>query len=183
MLGRDALIHELCDHTTGFAITPIIDADTQIGDASIDLRLGPDIIVMRRETGVALFDAADVDRFRRRLDDYQTYVRRPFGSAFFLHPGQLALARTLEYVTLPDDLAAEAMGRSSWGRLGLIIATATMIQPGFSGTITLELVNLGNVPIVLYVGMRIAQLAVYRVERPLIRPKPWAGAPALDRGC
>lgn len=166
MLGREALIGELCNHKSGFAVTPIIDADTQIGKASIDLRLGPDIIVTRRETGVALFDPADVDNIRERIDRYQTYVRRPFGTAFYLHPGQLALARTLEYVTLPNTLSAEAMGRSSWGRLGLIIATATMIEPGFSGTITLELVNLGNVPVVLYVGMRVAQLAVYRIETP-----------------
>lgn len=162
MLSRDELIRKLTNwEATGFAVSPILDPETQIGRSSIDLRLGPDLIVTRRETGVLAFDPANVDEVRDRLADYQEYVRRPLGSAFFLHPGQLALARTLEYVTLPLGLSGEAMGRSSWGRIGLIVATAALIEPGFSGTITLELVNVGNVPIVLYVGVRIAQLVVY----------------------
>jgi dCTP deaminase len=63
-------------------------------------------------------------------------------------------------VTLPKNLSAQASGRSSWGRLGLVIATATLIQPKFRGTITLELANIGTVPIVLYVGVRIAQITL-----------------------
>ena len=81
-----------------------------------------------------------------------TFVR-PFGSAVYLHPGEFAIARTLEHVRLPNGLSGEAIGRSSLGRLGLVIATATLIQPGFRGTITLELTNLAGVPIVLYVGI------------------------------
>jgi dCTP deaminase len=61
-------------------------------------------------------------------------------------------------------MSGEALGRSSWGRLGLIIATATLVEPGFRGTITLELTNVATVPIVLYVGMRIAQIVLFRVE-------------------
>ena len=140
-----------------FAVTPILDPD-QIGDGSVDLRLGPDFIVTRRATALPLFDPARVDEIAGRVRDFQEYVRRPLGTAFYLHPGEFAIARTLEYVKLPCALHAQVLGRSSWGRLGLVIATATVIQPEFKGTITLELANVGTVPIVLYVGARIAQL-------------------------
>jgi dCTP deaminase len=159
ILSAQGIRKELERRDSEFAITPIL-TEGQISEASIDLRLGPDLIVTRRETGVIAFDPARVDELPAQLSDYQTYVRRPLGSAFYLHPGDFAIARTLEYVTLPDWLSAQAIGRSSWGRLGLVIATATMIQPGFSGTITLELANLGTVPIVLYVGVRIAQVVL-----------------------
>lgn len=142
-----------------FAVTPILDP-AQIGDGSIDVRLGPDFIVTKRATALPVFDPARVDDIAGRVRDYQEYVRRPLGSAFYLHPGEFAIARTLEYITLPDSLNAQVLGRSSWGRLGLVIATATVIQPKFKGTITLELANVGTVPIVLYVGVRIAQIVV-----------------------
>jgi dCTP deaminase len=147
----------------GFAVTPILDPDVQIGDASVDLRLGPDFVVTQRATELALFDPVQVDEVAQRVQDYQQYVRRPLGSAFYLHPGQFAIARTLEYVALPDDLSGQVLGRSSWGRLGLVIATATLIQPGFKGTLTLELANLGTVPLVLYVGLRVAQLSLSHI--------------------
>lgn len=147
----------------GFAVTPLLDED-QIKGASVDLRLGPDLIVTARETGVGVFDPIRVDELEERLHDYQTYIRRPLGSAFFLHPGDFAIARSLEYVTLPQDLAAQAVGRSSWGRLGLVVATATLVQPGFRGTITLELANVGTVPLTLYVGVRVAQLTFSRTH-------------------
>lgn len=164
MLSRAALIHQLRDRNSGFAVTPLVDEE-QIDHASIDLRLGPDMIVVQRETGVVAFDPVQGD-FAQRLHEYQQYVRRPFGSAFYLHPREFAIARTLEWVTLPKTLGAQATGRSSWGRLGLVIATATLVQPGFKGTITLELSNVGTVPIVLHVGVRIAQLSFFQTTEP-----------------
>jgi dCTP deaminase len=164
LLGRDEIKRRLRDPESQFAITPIIDPELQFDRASVDLRLGPDMIVTRRATGLALFDPARVEEVAEHLRDYQDYLRRPMGSAFYLHPGEFVIARTLEYVTLPDNLSAQALGRSSWGRLGLLIATATMVQPGFRGTITLELSNVGRVPIVLYVGVRIAQIALHEVN-------------------
>ena len=173
MLSGPEIIERLRDHTSGLAITPIIDAPEQIGDASVDLRLGPDFIVTRRATGLALFDPARVDEIEERIRDYQDYVRRPPGTAFHLHPGEFVIARTLEFVTLPDTLAANVAGRSSWGRLGLVIQTAPLIQPTFRGTITLELANLGTVPIVLYVGLRVAQVSFFEVRGdPLRRHRP-----------
>jgi uncharacterized cupin superfamily protein len=83
---------------------------------------------------------------------------------FIIHPGQLALGATLEYLSLPERLTATVEGRSSWGRLGLIIATACNIDPGFKGCITLELVNNGEAPLVLYPGVRIAQFVFHRAE-------------------
>jgi dCTP deaminase len=153
----------MLDSETGLAITPLVDS-RQIGDASVDLRLGPDFVVMRRSTAVAAFDPARVDEIAQRIRDYQDYLRRPPGSAFYLHPGEFAIARTMEYVTLPSGISAQVAGRSSWGRLGLVIQTAPLIQPNFRGTITLELANVGTVPIVLYVGLRIAQVMFFDVD-------------------
>lgn len=163
MLSGRAIARRLARGDSSFSITPILDVE-QFGAGSVDLRLGPDLIVTRRTTGAVGFDPAEPADFRERTQASQQYLRRPFGSAVFLHPHEFAIARTLEYVALPGDLSGEAVGRSSWGRLGLIIATATLVQPHFKGTITLELTNVGSVPIVLYVGMRIAQLAVYEVD-------------------
>ena len=76
----------------------------------------------------------------------------------------MVLASTLEYVRLPKSISAYVTSRSKWGRLGLVIATATAIHPGFTGTITLELVNHGNIPLVLYPGLAIAQLILAKAE-------------------
>jgi dCTP deaminase len=166
MLDRETIKRRLRTPGDKFAITPLLDDEQQIDHASIDLRLGPDLIVTKRTTGLAVYDPARADEITDELRDYQSYVRRPLGTAFYLHPGEFAIARTLEYIRLPDDIGAQALGRSSWGRLGLIIATATMVQPNFAGTITLELSNLGTVPIVLYVGVRIAQISLFETPIP-----------------
>jgi dCTP deaminase len=163
MLSGRRIAELLAKPNADLAITPILDVD-QFGTSSVDVRLGPDLIINRRTTGAVSFDPANRKEFSHKTLASQQYIRRPFGSAVNLHPGEFAIARTLEYVALPDRLSAEAVGRSSWGRLGLIIATATLVEPGFHGTITLELTNVGTVPIVLYVGMRIAQLVIYEVR-------------------
>ncbi len=166
MLDRANIINRLREPSDSFAITPLLDARQQIDHASVDVRLGPDLIVTKRTTGLAFYDPARADEIADELADYQSYVRRPLGTAFYLHPGEFAIARTLEHIRLPTDLSGQALGRSSWGRLGLIIATATMIQPNFAGTITLELSNVGTVPMVLYVGVRIAQISLFAAGGP-----------------
>jgi dCTP deaminase len=160
MLTKSRITQLLLSHDSGLAVTPLLDAD-QIDEAAVDLRLGPDLVVTSRETGVVAFDPRAADEMRERVGEYQRYVRRPLGTAFYLHPGDFAIARSLEFVTLPGNISAQATGRSSWGRLGLVIATATLIQPKFAGTITLELANVGRVPLILYVGTRIAQLSFF----------------------
>ena len=90
---------------------------------------------------------------------------------FVLHPGEFVLASTFEVVTLPDDVAGRLEGKSSLGRLGLIVhATAGFVDPGFKGTLTLEITNLTRVPIILWPGKPIAQLSFMTLDRPAERP-------------
>ena len=84
---------------------------------------------------------------------------------FVLHPGEFVLGQTLERVRLPDDLVARLEGKSSLGRLGLVIhSTAGFVDPGFEGNLTLELSNVANLPITLYDGMKIGQISFQRLS-------------------
>lgn len=153
-------------------VTPLFRDSVQ--DARIDLRLGPDFIVFRHSATAAFdplaADPADLDP--RRL---QERVYKAWGESFILHPGELVLAATLEYVVLPVDISAQVVTRSSYGRLGLITATAVQIQPGSRGCITLELVNHGETPIKLSPGARVGQLVLFSVGAPsnVHRGKYW----------
>jgi dCTP deaminase len=90
---------------------------------------------------------------------------------FILHPGEFVLGSTLERVTLPDDLVARLEGKSSLGRLGLLIhSTAGFIDPGFDGHVTLELSNVANLPITIYHGMKIGQISFMRMTEPASSP-------------
>jgi len=90
---------------------------------------------------------------------------------FILHPGEFVLGSTLERVSLPDDLVARLEGKSSLGRLGLLIhSTAGYVDPGWKGNLTLELSNVANLPIALYYGMRIGQISFFRMSSPVDRP-------------
>lgn len=90
---------------------------------------------------------------------------------FVLHPGEFVLGSTYEVVSLPDDLAGRLEGKSSLGRLGLLThSTAGFIDPGFSGHVTLELANVANLPILLYPGMKIGQLCLFRLSSPAEYP-------------
>lgn len=93
-----------------------------------------------------------------------------FKTPFLLHPGTLALVPTLEWVSLPQDLVGTVTARSTWAREGLSIATATMIEPGYQGIVTLELANLGEIPIALYPGLELAQIAFFDVVGDTTRP-------------
>jgi dCTP deaminase len=90
---------------------------------------------------------------------------------FVLHPGEFVLGQTVEWVELPDDLVARLEGKSSLGRLGLLIhSTAGYVDPGWKGTLTLELSNVANLPIALYAGMRIGQISFFRMSSAVERP-------------
>ena len=90
---------------------------------------------------------------------------------FILHPGEFVLGQTLERVTLPDDLVARLEGKSSLGRLGLLIhSTAGFVDSGFSGNLTLELSNVANLPITIYHGMPIGQISFMRMDGPVEHP-------------
>lgn len=104
---------------------------------------------------------------KQEMPDLTSEVEVPDGEAFVLHPGEFVLASTLEHFTLPADLAGRLEGKSSLGRLGLLThSTAGFIDPGFSGHITLELSNVANLPITLWPGMKVGQLAIFNMSSP-----------------
>lgn len=105
------------------------------------------------------------------MEELTTPVEVPDGQPFVLHPGEFVLASTLEAFTLPADLAGRLEGKSSLGRLGLLThSTAGFIDPGFAGTITLELSNVANLPITLWPGMKVGQLALFKMSSPAEQP-------------
>ena len=129
------------------------------GAASIDLRLGTWFVALR-PARLSCLDVGGVDSELRLTKNH--YV--PFGGDYYLHPRNFVLATTLEWLRLPKDLAGYVVGRSSWGRRGLIIATAVAVHPGFRGCLTLELSNVGEIPIKLRPGLPICQLCLHSVE-------------------
>jgi dCTP deaminase len=108
---------------------------------------------------------------RQPMDDLTELVEVKDEEPFILHPGEFVLGQTFERVTLPDDLVARLEGKSSLGRLGLLIhSTAGFVDSGFSGNLTLELSNVANLPITIYHGMPIGQISFMRMDGPVERP-------------
>lgn len=108
---------------------------------------------------------------RTEQEDLTELVEVGPDEPFILHPGEFVLGSTLERVTLPDDLVARLEGKSSLGRLGLLIhSTAGFIDPGFDGHVTLELSNVANLPITIYPGMKIGQLSFVQMSEPAETP-------------
>jgi len=137
-------------------ITPLLDRDLQISGVAIDLRLG-NIFLLPRRANISAIDALSKTS-ESESKKHQECITRVRGKDLRLLPGEFVLGATLEYVSLPLDLAGLVTSRSSWGRAGLVIATAVSVAPGFKGVITLELANLGVVPLVLRPGLRVAQI-------------------------
>jgi dCTP deaminase len=112
----------------------------------------------------------------RRQDGLTTLIELCGDRPFVLHPSEFVLASTFETVSLPDDLACRIEGKSSLGRLGLLThSTAGFVDPGFTGKLTLELSNVSTLPILLWPGMQIGQLAFFRLSSPAQRPYGSAG--------
>jgi dCTP deaminase len=108
---------------------------------------------------------------RQPMEDLTELVTVEGDEPFILHPGEFVLGQTLERVTLPNDLVARLEGKSSLGRLGLLIhSTAGFVDAGFSGNLTLELSNVANLPITIYYGMPIGQLSFMRMDAPVEHP-------------
>ncbi|HWG91802.1 MAG TPA: dCTP deaminase [Candidatus Thermoplasmatota archaeon] len=145
-------------------VGPLEDPDLQIQPASIDLRLGHEFLVFRTPH-IPYIDPREVP------DGYTEKITVADDGVFILHPREFALGTTLERVEIPDDLVAMVEGRSSLGRLAIVIhATAGLVDPGFKGHITLELSNLGNVPVALHPRMRVSQIVLHRMQSPAERP-------------
>ena len=132
--------------------------------SSVDLRIDRFFRVFRNHA----MGHIDV---RENLEELTELVEVPPDGMFILHPGEFVLGSTLERVRLPDDLVARLEGKSSLGRLGLLIhSTAGFVDAGWNGQLTLELSNVATLPITLYPGMRIGQISFIRMSTPADRP-------------
>ncbi len=148
-------------------VSPLLEPEEQLRDdqASIDIRLGFEFALPMPSSGGAI-DEFSEEYLASALDPKSIYSQEyiPLGKKLVIHPHEFILAATLEYIRLPQDLMAYVVGRSTWGRLGLIVATAVGIQPGFAGSLTLEMRNLGESPLSLYPGQAIAQLMFHEIS-------------------
>jgi len=143
-------------------IKPQPDLEKQLGAASLDIRLGESFRVFNT-TQKFVVDPLDPETFK----DLTSLVRIDQKHPFVLHPHQFVLAITYEWLSLPDNLGARIEGRSSWGRLGVIVhSTAGYVDPGFQGNLTLEMSNISPIPILLYPQVKICQLAFETLSSP-----------------
>lgn len=133
---------------------PEIDMDLQLGPSSFDLRMGYEF---------GIINTRKIEKIdTRNMDKYDEVIQKEEHSpeeGVVIHPGEFILGSTLENIKVPDNLVARVEGRSSYGRLGIIVhATAGYVDPGFEGDITLEIQNLGNAPVKLYPEERVCQI-------------------------
>jgi dCTP deaminase len=143
-------------------IDPMDGNDIQ--PASVDLHLGRSLLAFRNSRRPYI-------DLRENVSDLTEETALHDDDPFMLHPGEFILGNTLEMIHLPDDLVARLEGKSSLGRVGLVIhSTAGYIDPGWQGSLTLELTNVSNLPITLYYGMRIGQISFQRMTTPVDRP-------------
>jgi dCTP deaminase len=138
-------------------IDPLLE-QSQIGEVTIDLRLGCDFLVSIL-TRKPFISTMKHDNDFRGIASYFQNTRRELGDRFVLYPNQVALSCTLEYIALPSDTYADVLTRSSYIRLG--VHMNTMIQPGFRGCFPLELFNASNNPVELIVGSRVFQARLF----------------------
>jgi dCTP deaminase len=137
-------------------IDPLDESDIQ--PSSVDLRVDRYFRVFRNDT-TPFIDP------KLPQEDLTELVEVADGKAFILHPGEFVLGSTHERVALPDDLVARLEGKSSLGRLGLLIhSTAGFVDAGWDGHLTLELSNVANLPIAIYPGMKIGQISFIRMD-------------------
>jgi dCTP deaminase len=155
-------------------IDPYDPADLQ--PSSVDLHLDRSFRVFRNNRHAFI----DVRSPQPDLTEMLTVAD---DEPFILHPGEFVLGQTLEWVEIPNDLVARLEGKSSLGRLGLLIhSTAGYVDPGWKGTLTLELSNVANLPIALYFGMKIGQISFFEMSGPVDRPYGSAGLGSKYQG-
>ena len=143
-------------------IEPFDEACVQ--PSSIDIKVHNLFRVFRNHT-------AGIIDVKKDMTDLTELVDIPLDGVFILHPGEFVLGSTFERVAVPNDLVARVEGKSSLGRLGLLIhSTAGFIDAGFDGHVTLELANVANLPITLYPGMKIGQISFMKMTSPAEKP-------------
>ena len=147
-------------------IDPMPDLERQLGSVSVDFRLGP-TFMMFEHSRHAYIDP----RHPHSIGDAMRTIEVPEDEPFIMQPGDFALASTIETLELPDDLLGRLEGRSSIARLGITVhSTAAVFEPGWIGTATMELSNLGRMAVALYPGMRVCAFSFETVSSPVMTP-------------
>lgn len=147
-------------------IVPVALERMHIHASSMDLHLGS-TFKLYEHSRFAVLDPMKPETFAGNMRT----ITVPDNEPFMVQPGEFVLGVTRERITVPDDLVVRVEGRSSLGRLGIIVhSTAGFVDPGFSGTITLEISNLNRLPVALYPGMRVCQLAFEQMSSPAETP-------------
>ncbi len=147
-------------------ISPKPDLKTQLGSCSIDLRLGKQFRIFNHSK-FAFIDPASP----KLSSEMMTKISLSPGEPFILQPRDFVLATTIETITLPDDLIGRLEGRSSLGRLGIVVhSTASIFDPGWNGVVVMELGNLGRMPVALHPGMRICSMTFEELTSPALVP-------------
>lgn len=140
--------------------------ESLIQPSSVDVRISNLFRVFRNHTRAVIDVKTDTTELTELVE-----IDESCGEAFMLHPGEFVLGSTLERIAVPDDLVGRVEGKSSLGRLGLLIhSTAGFVDAGFDGHITLELANVASLPITLYPGMKIGQVSFMQMTTPADRP-------------
>jgi len=143
-------------------VNPMPDLAVALGTISIDLRLGYQFLIYRR-TASPVIDVRNPSTFEGLTE----LVTKTKDDHFIVHPDEFILASTLEWVELPLNLAGRLEGKSSLGRMGIVIhSTAGKVDPGFKGTLTLEISNLGTLPVILYPETPVCQLVFEELSSP-----------------
>jgi dCTP deaminase len=157
-------------------VSPITNGAKQIGNSSIDIRLGSTFRYLK-VVNQTHFDISDLKKLKTEIEEYSEEIILQPLEPFILHPKDFVLASTLEYLKLPLNLTARLEGRSTWGRVGLQVhSTAGLIDPGFEGSLTFELHNLGKLPLPLFPGTRVGQLVFYKMENSISSYKDKEGS-------
>jgi dCTP deaminase len=165
MILSDRTIREQIE--AGRIVIDPFDPDC-VQPSSVDLHVDAEFRVFRNNR----YPFIDV----KQAQDLTELVEVKPDEAFILHPGEFVLGSTLERVAIPDDLVARLEGKSSLGRLGLLIhSTAGYVDPGWDGYLTLELSNVANLPITIYPGMKIGQISFFQLTTPAETPYGSAG--------
>jgi len=149
-------------HSGELVITNL--SDVQIGASSVDLTLGNKFLVFKN-SDVTHINPEDYDK--DKIMNSIIKVNEPF----IIHPGEFVLGATTEYIKIPDFLVGRLDGRSSFGRLGIIVhSTAGSVHPGFEGQLTLEIANISKLPVALHPGIRICQITFQTLTSAVEKP-------------
>jgi dCTP deaminase len=139
--------------------------EEQVSSSSVDLRLGHEFRIFKH-TGRTHIDPTD----KTSSEEYTELHKINDSKPFTIHPGEFVLATTYERVSMPNNIVGSIDGRSSLGRLGIIIQTAAMVDAGFKGHVTLELANIGKMPVNIYPQMRICRMTLHKLSNECENP-------------